>query len=134
MDWIARKISERTSSLPESGAGGTFPGGLKTLQVTTDQRGRAVAKGLRPNNEAGKYQIRVEANYQGMTANAAITQSNAVITAAAAGISAKTIAIIAAVGGAAAVGGVVAATRGNGNGAPPPTVIAPGTPTVGGPR
>jgi len=124
-------------TLPESGPGGTFPGGLKTLRVTTDQRGRAVAKGFRPSSEPGKFQMRVDASYQNLTANATISQSNAVLTAAAAGISAKTIAILAIVGGAAAAGGAVAATRGNnGTQAPakPPTVITPGTPSVGGPR
>ncbi len=125
--------------LPESGPGGTFPNGARSLTVMTDSNGRAVAKGLRPNNEAGKFQIQVEASYQNLTATTTINQANAVLTAAAAGgISGKLIAILAIAGGAIA-GGVVAATGGNGNGGPggppprPPTTISPGTPSVGAP-
>jgi hypothetical protein len=69
-------------------------------------------------------------------ANTVINQSNAVLTAAAAGgISGKLIAILAIAGGAVA-GGVYAATRssnGSSAPAPTPTTITPGTPSVGGP-
>ena len=124
--------------LPENGPGGTFANGSRSLSVTTDSQGRAVAKGLRVNDAKGKYQIQVEASYLGLSAAATITQTNAVITAAAAGgVSGKLIGILAAVGGAAAVG-VVAATRGGGGGGtstptPTPTTISAGTPTVGKP-
>jgi hypothetical protein len=127
--------------LPENGPGGTFPNGARSLTVTTNQQGRAVARGFRPNNQAGKFQIQVDASYQDLTASTTISQANAVLTAAAAagGISGKLIAILAIAGGAIA-GGVVAATRGGGNngggGGPvsQPTTVSPGTPTVGGPR
>lgn len=130
--------------LPESGASGVFANGTHMLTVTTNAQGRAVAAGLKPNSVAGKFQIRVSANYQGMTGSASISQSNAMAGAAAAagGISAKAIAIIAVVG-AAAAGGAIAATRGGKSGGgtptttpvtPPRTVsISPGTPTVGAP-
>lgn len=126
--------------LPDSGASGVFPNGTRMLTVTTDAQGRAVATGLRPNNIAGKFQIRVSANFQGMTGSASITQTNAMAAAAAAGgASGKMIAIIAVVG-AGAAGGAIAATRG-GKGAeagpsqpPRRTVsITPGTPSVGAP-
>jgi hypothetical protein len=122
--------------LPESGPGGSFAEGARSLNVVTDSNGRAVAKGFQPNAEAGKYQIQVEASYQNVVTNTVINQSNAVLTAAAAGgISGKLIAILAIAGGAIA-GGVYAATKSS-NGspapAPTPTVITPGTPSVGGP-
>jgi hypothetical protein len=124
--------------LPENGAGGTFANGARSLTVTTDSQGRAVAKGLRVNDAKGKFQIQVEASYMGLSAAATITQTNAVITASAAGggiSSGKLIGILAAVGGAAAVG-IVVATRGGGGGGtstptPTPTTISAGTPTVG---
>jgi hypothetical protein len=122
--------------LPENGPGGTFANGSRSLSVTTDSQGRAVAQGLRVNATKGKYQIQVEASYLGVTTAATITQTNAVITAAGAGggiSSGKLIGILAAVGGAAAVG-IVLATRGGGGGGTPtstPTTISAGTPTVG---
>lgn len=125
--------------LPESGPGGTFPGGARSLTVVTDQRGRAVARGLTHNGQEGKFQIQVDASYQGLETSTTISQANAVLTAAAGGVSGKLIAILAIVGGAVA-GGVIAATSGNGNGTNgggqtprPPTTVTPGAPSVGGP-
>jgi hypothetical protein len=123
--------------LPKSGASGLFPNGTAMLTVTTDAKGQAIAAGLRPNSVVGQFQIRVTANYQGMTGATSVNQSNAG-AAAAAGVSGKTIAILAAVG-AAAAGGVIAATGGNGGDGPPPpparTVsVTAGAPNVGAPR
>ncbi len=86
--------------LPDSGPSGVFEGGGRTLATKTDSAGRAVAKGLRVNQVQGKFQIQVEATYEGVTATATIAQVNAVLTAGAAGggISGKMIAILAAVG------------------------------------
>jgi len=123
--------------LPDSGPSGVFANGGRTLQMKTDSAGRAVAKGLRANQVEGKFQIQVQASFQGVTASTTITQVNSVLTAGAGGggISAKLIAVLAAVGGAAAVG-VVLATRGGGSQPPTqnPTTISAGTPTVGGPQ
>ncbi len=124
--------------LPDSGPGGVFSNGTRTLQVMTDSQGRAAVKGLRVNSTQGKFQIQVQATYQGVTATATITQTNAVITAAAVGgISGKLIAILAIAGGAAA-GGAYALTRSNGGSTtmPPttPTTISAGAPSVGGPQ
>jgi len=125
--------------LPDSGPSGTFANGTRTLQVMTDGQGRAVAKGLRVNNVQGKFQIQVQASYEGVTSTTTITQVNSIITAAAVGgISGKVVAILVIAGGAAA-GGVIAATRKGeaaSNTSPPPpaaTTISAGTPTVGGP-
>jgi len=102
-------------TLPESGPGGTFAGGWRTLQVFTDSNGRAVAKGLRINNVTGKFQIQVDASYRGVTASTTINQSNAVLSTAAAagGVSGKVIGILAAIGAAVAVGVIIAVTRGD---------------------
>jgi hypothetical protein len=91
-----------TFLLPNQGAGASFANGSQSLTITTDAQGRAVARGLRPNNVNGEYQIRVNAVSEGRTATATISQSNAITAAAAAGgISAKVLAIIAIAGGAA---------------------------------
>src|SRR5579859_1172103 len=124
--------------LPDQGASGVFANGARTLTVTTDAQGRAVAHGFHPNGVSGKLQMRVTASYQGKTANATISQTNMAGAAAAgaagagaagAGISAKLIAIIA-IAGAAAAGGAIAATRGGGSTTTTtPTTITPGTGT-----
>jgi hypothetical protein len=128
-----------TFLLPQQGAGATFANGARSATLLTDDNGRAVARGLRPNNVSGQYEIRVNASHQGLTASATITQTNAFIAGAAAaagaGISVKLVAIIAVAAAAAAAGGVIAARRGDGNGGggTTSTVIVPGTPSVGGP-
>lgn len=135
--------------LPSDGASGVFPGSQRMVTVQTNQNGEAVARGLRPNNVAGDFVIRVTASFQGATATAVINQTNALLGAAAAagaggaaaaGISGKVLAIIGIAAAAAVGGGVYAATRGdNGNGGAPgtptrtPTSITIGSPTVGAP-
>jgi hypothetical protein len=114
---------------PNDGPGGTFLEELKTLQVTTDSRGIAVANGFRPNTASGPFQIRVTAMYRGQSATAVVDQSN---VARSGRVSGKALAIVGAVAVAATVGGVLA-TRGGGNDNTG-TTISPGTPTVGAPR
>ncbi len=124
-----------TFLLPNQGASASFANGAQSLTITTDAQGRAVARGLRPNNVNGQYEIRVNASSQGRTASATISQTNALAAAAVAGgLSIKLIAILIAAAGAAAAGAVVATTGGDDNPARPPTVITPGSPTVGGPQ
>jgi len=106
-------------TLPSNGAGGTFANGARTLTTVTDSQGRAVARGFRPNSIQGKFQINVTASNLGQTVSGIITQTNALIGAAAAGaaaggISAKLIAIIAVAGAVAAGGTAYAVTRDNG--------------------
>jgi hypothetical protein len=125
--------------LPDQGASGTFANGSHTLTVTTDAQGRAVAHGFRPNTVQGKLEMRVSASFQGKTANATISQTNAAGAAAGAaagiGISTKLLIIIA-IAGAAAAGGAIAATRGGSSpqAAAQTTTITPGTGTVGAPH
>lgn len=109
---------------PNSGPSGTFGNSGRLLTMTTDQNGRAVARNFQPNNQVGQYQLRVTATFQGLTASAAIAQSN--VMGAAAGAAAgsgglfgigipATIAVVgAAVAG--AVFGIRAATNDNGSG------------------
>lgn len=128
-----------TFLLPNQGAGASFANGAQSLTITTDAQGRAVARGLRPNNVNGQYEIRVNASHQGRTASAVMSQTNAITatTAASGGISGKLIAIIAVAAGAAVAGTVAATRNGNGNGGgatPSRTVIVPGTPNIGGPQ
>ena len=127
--------------LPDQGPSGSFVNGSRTLTVTTDAQGRAVATGIRPNNTNGPFQIRVTASFQGATAAAVINQTNAggsaggASSAGGGGLSTGAkIAIILLIAGGAAAGGIVAATRGGGSSSsasvPPPIVITAGTPTV----
>ncbi len=125
-----------TFQLPETGPGGTFADGNKMLTVQADEKGVAVGRGLRPNQIAGRFQIRVTASFQGATASAVISEINAQPAATGGGGSKKFL-IIALIGGAAA-GGLAAALGGKSSSsssvgtvsAPPPTVLVPGTPTI----
>jgi hypothetical protein len=124
-----------TFLLPGKGAGGTFADGQSSLTVMTDDDGRAVGHGLRPNGSAGQFEIRVTTSFQGQMATANIMQTNA--EPAQGGGSGKIILIVALIGGAAAAGAAVAlkgksstsATALPASGA----VISPGTPSFGGP-
>ena len=126
-----------TFLLPETGASGMFAAGLTSLTAMTDATGQAVGRGLRPNNLAGQFQIRVTTSYQGETATATVTQTNAEPVQA--GGSSKTILIVALLGGAAAAGAAVALSKGksSSSGTPTPTstgaVITPGAPIFGHP-
>lgn len=127
-----------TFLLPESGPGATFPSGARSLTVTTDNKGQAVAKGLRHNGQQGKFEIQVRASFQELETTATISQANAVLTATGGGISGKVLAILAIAGAGAAAGVYAATSGGNGNGSPtpapaPPVTITPGTPSVGAP-
>jgi hypothetical protein len=120
-------------------AGGTFANGSRTLSMVSDNQGRAVARGFRPNGLKGQFQIRVNATFSGLAAAIAITQTNVALaaTSGASAGSGKLIAVLVAVGAAAAAGGAYYATH-NGNGSPavvnPATTIAAGTTSVGPPR
>lgn len=127
--------------LPEHGPSATFTTGGHSLTVTTDAQGRAVARGLTPNNAKGQFQIQVTATFNGLTTAGVITETNVVAsatagtTAATAGISTKLIVILAIAAGAAA-GGAYAATHtggGNSNTAAGTTITA-GLGTVGPPK
>ena len=117
--------------LPATGASGFFGTSGLSLTMQTNARGMATGVGLRPNQIAGPFRIRVTASSRGATAVATMNQTNAepVVSS-----NSKKIAIVglsaAGVAGgvlAAAMGGGSAATGSSGSASPPP----PGTPMLG---
>jgi hypothetical protein len=124
--------------LPTSGPGGAFANGSQTLTVTTDNLGRAAARGIRPNHTTGQMQIRVTASANGLTASATITQMNVVGANVGGGLSTgvKVLIVVGIAAGAAA--GAIVATRGGSSSSSSPTTtgitITAGTPSVGAPH
>ena len=131
--------------LPSIGPGGLFADGSRTLIVQTDASGRAVARGLRPNNQVGQFEIRAVASFRGKSATVTITQTNAAPVATGSRSAKKWAILLAIVGGGAAA--VAAATAGGGGSSggggassPPPSgdvpsgTITPGAPGFGPPR
>ena len=132
-----------TFALPGNGPSGFFTNAARTLSVTTDSNGQAVATGLRANGTQGQFQIAVNASYAGHVATTVIMQTNQKPPASLksktskSGISGKAIAIVTVVAGAAAAGAVVALNHGKSStpaGPPPSTTVTAGTTTVGPPR
>ena len=120
---------------PDNGPGGTFVDGLKSLQVTTDENGRAQAR-FHPNATTGAFVIKITAMFQGQSATAEIRQTNATGGGDAGGsvapttgfwLSGRTILIISAVAAGAIAAGFAA--RGGSS-----TTVSAGTATVGPPR
>ncbi|MCC7176233.1 MAG: hypothetical protein IT159_13665 [Bryobacterales bacterium] len=119
--------------LPDSGPGGTFGGGKRTLLVRTDSAGRAAVKGFRANDILGKFEMQVQASLRGVVARASIAQANAELPAAKRKSGTRRLLVLLGVaGGAAAAGAVVASRSGEANG--PTLTVTAGTPSVGGPR
>lgn len=116
--------------LPDSGPGLLSSNGSRMISTVTDAKGRAAARGLKPNGQAGQYNIQVRANFQQSFGQIVVSQSNIVATAAA--ISGLTAALIV-VGVAAAAGTAYAVTRDNGSGRSS-VGVNPGTPSAGAPR
>jgi hypothetical protein len=125
--------------VPNDGAGASFVNGARSLSVVTDSKGQAVAHGLRPNNVAGRYQIRVDASYRGVTARTTVNQVNAPGSASGLGLSAKMLIAIGIAAGVAAGTGAYLANRGGNNTntlstATPVIVLTPGAGSVGAPH
>jgi hypothetical protein len=120
-------------TLPDLGAGGTFPNAGKTLMRRSDSLGRATAHTFRANSVTGKFEIHVSTSFHGETATAAITQTNTLLAGAVAagGISAKLIAVLI-VAGAATAGGAVAATRSGGGSSVRTPPVPSASITIGG--
>ena len=132
-----------TFSLPERGPGGTFFGASRNLSITTNEQGRAVCTGFRPNITEGRFQIQVTAAQGDKTATAVITQSNVLPTGGVNKVvktpkkfgAGKIVLLLMAAG----IGAGIGATRGGGETTTtttttPATTITPGTVTVGTPR
>lgn len=127
-----------TFELPASGAGGSFPGGRKTLTTTTNFQGQAATSGFAPNDTLGPFQLKVTASVRDRTATAIVDQANVekddppVVAK-----SRKGLWILLAAGAAAGATAGILLARGGGSGpvaSPPPVVAVPGTVIVGGPR
>src|SRR5512133_2396804 len=54
-----------TFLLPASGAGATFADGSLSQTTTSDARGMAAARGMKPNRLAGQFRIRATASLRG---------------------------------------------------------------------
>jgi hypothetical protein len=127
--------------LPGNGPGGAFAGAGQSLTVTTDQAGRAIAAGFKPNHSVGQFKIDVRVSYKGLKASTQIAQTNiagaaAATTLGAELLSVKVLIVISAVAAAAVATGVYSTTKGGGGGGsttftPPPASPAPITITVG---
>jgi hypothetical protein len=122
-------------TLPNSGAGGSFAGGVQTFSTVTDSAGRAVAHGLQPNNVSGSYNIHVHVSFNGASSETDIHQQNVsgqssvAHHAGHAALGAKAITLIVVAGAVAATVATVVVTQGGGSS----TVISAGPPTVGPP-
>ena len=143
-----------TFSAPSRGASGAFPDGNTVVTVTSDEQGRAAVHGFKPNQVAGKVEIRVNASYQGASSAASITQFNMLVPAQSEQVKAtsghgggnKKLALILVIGGAAAAGAAAAAMHKGGSSSPaspggggitsggPAITITPGSGTVGPPQ
>jgi hypothetical protein len=117
-------------TLPTEGATGVFVKGSKTLTVTTDNRGQAVASGLTMNGIPGKVPIFVSASYRGLSTRTIMTQYSVAPAGAKIGDSkghSKKLIVILAVLGAGAAGGAFAVSHKNTTTPAPPVI--PTTPS-----
>lgn len=133
--------AEVVFQLPPAGPGGVFNGWMRTQTARTGPDGRAETNGFTPNDEEGRFNIKVTATSGNKTTSAIIAQSNT-RNGGNGGAQAKSRSgmwkVLAVLGAAGLTGGIIAATRGgdNGSSAPAtiPITISPGPVTVGGPR
>lgn len=120
----------------EGDAGATFGNGMTTYQTTTDAAGKAIAKGLTPNGQAGSFTITVTATMGTVTTEAIIHQQN---VEPAANNKVKphhnltTAGNIAFIGALAGIAAVLTWSAINANSGPGTTTISPGTSGVGAP-
>jgi hypothetical protein len=128
-----------TFLLPATGPSGSFLDGGLSLTTQTDNDGRAVGRGLRPNSIAGQFRIRVTALWHGSQGAATLAQTNAepVIKSG----HSKTIVIVVIIAGAVAGGAAVAARGGKSSPTDSATTtslptgsISPGAPSFGPPH
>lgn len=138
---------EVTFMLPESGPGGRFADGSRSLFVLTGRSGRAMLTGFIPNQVEGPFQIAVEATFSGNSVRTTIRQYNKSFPSQSPGtlvdppVKAKRgsgtggkILLTVLLGTAVAAGSILALkSRGNGN-TPPTTTVSIGGINVGGPR
>jgi hypothetical protein len=132
--------AEVVFQLPAAGPGGVFHGWMRNQTARTNAEGRAAASGFTPNEEPGRFNIKVTATTGTKTGTAVIAQSNTLngVGGSQARKSRRNLWIaIGVIAAAAIVGGVVAAS-GDDDDSPAaatnPITITPGPVTVGNPR
>lgn len=136
-----------TFMLPESGPGGRFADGSRSLFALTDRSGRATLTGFIPNQVEGPFQIAVEASASGNSVRTAIRQYNNSFPSYSAPRMADPVAtvrrgpgtggkiLLTLVLGVAVAAGSMVALKNAGNGkTPPTTTVSIGGISVGGPR
>jgi hypothetical protein len=134
--------AEVVFQLPPAGPGGVFNGWMRTQTARTGAEGRAEANGFAPNDEVGRFNIKVTATSGTKTTSTVIAQSNTQNGEDGGGPRArsrstmwKVLAVVAVAG---LVGGIVAAKKSGDNSptvaATIPIGISPGPVSVGGPR
>ena len=134
--------AEVVFQLPAAGPGGVFNGWMRNQTARTNEQGQAAASGLAPNDEEGRFNIKVTATSGTKTGTLIMGQSNARGPhgdSAKAKSSRKKLWITLAVLGAAGIIGGVVAANGNddsssGTTTSVPVTVSPGPVTIGGPR
>jgi hypothetical protein len=130
--------AEVVFQLPAAGPGGVFNGWMRNQTVRTNAQGQAGADGMTPNDEEGRFNIKVTASTGAKSGSVIIGQSNVRGAGGAQAKSSRKTALI--VLGVIAVGGIiggVAATRGGSDSTvvvSVPVTVTAGPVTVGGPR
>lgn len=125
--------------LPPSGSagpGGTFGKGELNFTAMTGTDGRASSSGLRPNSREGRYNIQVQASYQGIQTQTVVSQSNTTATAQTGAGSHKVLWLVLLGVGGAAGAAIAISKRGSSTSTPAPTAttLSVGSITVGGPQ
>jgi hypothetical protein len=135
--------AEVVFQLPPAGPGGVFNGWMRNQTARTGAEGRAQTNGLAPNDEAGRFNIKVTATSGTRSASVIIAQINTANGGDGNGKQVKSkntlLRVLLIVGAAGAAGGIVAATRGGSSSATPvtpptPISVSAGPITIGGPR
>lgn len=133
--------AEVVFQVPGTGPSGRFYDWLQTQTVKTNSEGIARARGLTPNEEVGKWHMRVMAQHGVKSGQIMVAQANVTGDGSAAtsnGKSRKKLWIAIGVIAIAAIAGGIAASRGGDDDADitnrRPVIVAPGPITVGGPR
>ena len=133
--------AEVVFQLPPAGPGGVFNGWMRNQTARTNPEGRAETNGFTPNDEAGRFNIKVSATSGTKSTSVIIAQTNTPNGAAGTGTKAKSKSnlwkVLLVVGAAGLAGGIVAATRGGSSTPvtpPTPITITAGPITIGGPR
>lgn len=127
-------------TLPTVGPGGIFTDGSRTLMVQTGADGRATARGLKPNNQVGQFEIRVTASHEGQSTSVTVTQTNAAPVVSNSRSSKKWAILLAVIGGGVAAAALGASGGGGGSSSTPPAAdpisgsVVPGAPGFGPPQ